>query len=344
MPEQVAAVQDEMSMLDVYQFLKSGFRILITCSTLGLILGLVIAFVLPEKFQASALIEPASVAKKTTDGTAVVAQSVEPVLVLAEKMKSPTYYSATTLQACGLDRFDNAPKLLVEALKPHVSKASPYVSISFRAQSSREASRCLEHVLQDVTSNQNHIAKPLVNNLEVALANSESELQANITERDQQRVKNREKLQIAKMKLRAAQEFVEAFSKDSLSFKFDDPQFSASALLLSTLMDKQNEIKDLEIQISALEMEVSANLTDKDQRVRALTNQVTEMKNALLPPNTKPATFAAPIYSPNTKVEPKRSIVIVVGLLAGGFLGLLLLVVVRVRNNLRQQLTRQVNK
>lgn len=174
--------------------------------------------------------------------------------------------------------------------------------------------------------------------MEVALANAELELQANITERDQQRIKNREKLKVAKMKLVAAQNFVQKFSQEELQFKFDDPQFSASALLLSTLMGKQNEIKDLEIQISALEMEVAANLTDKDQRVRALTNQVTEMKNALLPPATKHATFASPVYAPNVKVEPKRSIVVLLGLITGSFMCLLFLVGVRIRNNLHKQI------
>lgn len=123
---------------------------------------MVTAFLLPEKFQADALIEAAAVAKKTTDGAAIVEQRVEPVFVLAEKMKSPTYYSVTTVKEYAFDRFEDASKLLVEALNSQVSKASPYVSISFREQSSLEASRCLEHVLQYVTSNQNHIAKPLV--------------------------------------------------------------------------------------------------------------------------------------------------------------------------------------
>ena len=76
---------------------------------------------------ANALIEAAAVAKKTTDGAAIVAQSVEPVLVLAEKMKSPTYYPSATLQGYALDWFEDVPKLLVEALKSHVSKASSYV-------------------------------------------------------------------------------------------------------------------------------------------------------------------------------------------------------------------------
>lgn len=341
MVDKIAADQDEISLLDIYEFFRDGWKTLIGFAVLGLSAGLITAFVLPEKYQASALIESASVAKKGDGVISFVASSVEPVSVLAEKMKSPTYYSATTIADCGLKDSNNPAKLLVDRLKPAVPRNSPYASVSYLAKSPEDATKCLESVLKDVSNNQAQISKPLTNNLEVALSNLELELQATVTERDQQRIKNRERLNVAKLKLTAAQEFVERYSKDSLQFKFGDPQFSASALLLSTLIGKQNEIKDLEIQISALEMEIAANLTDKDQQVRSLTNRVTEMKNALSVPATKPSTFAAPIYAPNVKVEPKRSLVTIIGLVAGGLIGLLFLIFVRMKNNFRRQLDSQ---
>lgn len=337
MTEKLEVDKDEISLLDIYVFLRDSWKTFVAFSVLGLSVGLITAFVLPEKFQASALIESASVAKKEPNDL-ITKVSVELPAILAEKMKVPTYFSEDTVKSCDLTDVVNPAQALVRGLNPNVPRNSPYVSVTFKAESPAIAATCLESVLKDVVANQALLAQPLINNFEVALANAEQELQSNITERDQQRIKNREKLSVAKAKLAAAERFVEKFSKDSLTFKFDDQQFSATALLLSTLISKQNEIKDLEIQINALELEVAANMTDKDQAVRKMTNTVSELKNALLPPNTKPATFAAPIYSPNTKVEPKRSIVILVGLVAGGFLGLMLLVVGRVRNNIRKQL------
>lgn len=320
--------QDELSLLDVYTFFRDGWKTLLGFTALGLAIGAIASFVWPEKFQASALIGPASVA----------ARSVEPVAVLIQKMRSPTYYSDVTLQSCGLKNDAKPPKKLVDMLKPNVERNSQYVSVSYKAKSPAEAVTCLESVLNDVVNHQAEISKPLINNMEVILGNAEQELSASKTERDQQRIKNSEKLNVAKTKLKTAQAFVEQFSKDSLQFKFDDLQFSASALLLSTLISKQNEIKDLEIQINALELEIGANLTDKDQQVRSLTNKVTEMKNALLIPATRPASFATPVYASKSKVEPKRSMVMFVGLIGGGVLGLLLLVGGRVRKKLRQQL------
>ena len=325
MSEQTTVEQNEFTLFDIYDFFREGWKMIVGFSVIGLLIGVVMSFVLPEKFQASVLIEPASVALRANANAPMTRQSVELPAVLAEKMKQPTYYSEKTLKACTNNPEPISPQTLVSGLKPNVARNSVYVSVSYIAPSSKIASACLESVLNDVVVNQARLSEPLINNLQVELSNAEQELKAVITERDQQRIKNREKLAVAQSKLVAAQNFVERVSKESLSFNFSDPQFSASALLISTLIKTQNEIKDLELQINALEMEIAANITDRDQAVRKMTNTVSELKNALLPPNTKEASFAAPIYAPDRKVEPKRSLVTLICLFGGGFLGVLIL-------------------
>lgn len=333
MTEKTENEQGDTSFLDIYEFFRDGWKTLVVFALLGLLVGVIAGFVWPEKYQASALIEPASVGKKERNDS-ISKNSVESAAVLAEKMKVPTYYGIATIQACGLQGFTNPAQTLVNQLEPTVARNSSYVSVKFKAASPAIAVKCIEHVLKDVEVNQANLAKPLINNLEVELTNAEQELQSNILERDQQRLSNLDKLKAAKSKLVAAESFVEKFSKDSLTFKFADQQFSATALLLSTLIAKQNEIKDLEVQINALELVVAANMTDKDQAVRRMTNTVSELKNSLSPPNTKPATFAAPVYSSGTKVEPKRGVVTLIGLVTGAFIGLLWTMAIRVRKKL----------
>lgn len=329
---------DEISLIDMYEFFMDGWKTLVGFVVLGISAGLVTAFVIPEKFQARALIEPASVAKKGKDD-AIVASAVESVAVLAEKMKVPTYYSAATIQACQLEKVVNPADALVKRLNPSVARNSTYVSLSFKAESTAIASACLESVLKDVAANQAQLAKPMISNLEADLASAEQQLKADTTERDQLLKQNPERLKVAQTKLAAAEKFVETFSRDPSTVKSADPQFSSSAIILPALIAKQTEIKDLEALIDSLKLSVAANMTDKDKAVRKMASTVSELKNALQPPSTKPATFAAPIYAPDTKVEPKRAVIVLVGLVAGGFLGLMLLVGIRVRNNLRKQLS-----
>jgi LPS O-antigen subunit length determinant protein (WzzB/FepE family) len=337
MTEKLAYDTDEVSLLDIYVFFRDGWKMIVLLSALGLIAGVAIAYVLPEKFNARALIESASVGKKGKDDT-IASATVEPVAVLAEKMKVPTYYSASTIQACRLNDFMNPADELVKRLNSSVARNSTYVSLTFKAESPAIATVCLESVLKDVAANQALLAQPLINNLQADLESAEDQLKAITIERDELRKKNPERLAQAKAKISAAEKFIDTFTKDSTTVKSTDPQFSASAVLLPALMAKQAEIQDLEKQIDSLSLSVAANSTEKDQDLRKIAGTVSELKNALMPPNTKPATFAAPIYSPNTKVEPKRSVIILVGLVAGGFLGLLLLVGIRVRNKLHARL------
>lgn len=329
---------DEISLIDMYEFFMDGWKTLVGFVVLGISAGLVTAFAIPEKFQARALIEPASVAKKGKDD-AIAASAVESVAVLAEKMKVPTYYSAATIQACQLEKVVNPADALVKRLNPSVARNSTYVSLSFKAESTAIASACLESVLKDVAANQAQLAKPMISNLEADLASAEQQLKADTTERDQLLKQNPERLKVAQTKLAAAEKFVETFSRDPSTVKSSDPQFSSSAIILPALIAKQTEIKDLEALIDSLKLSVAANMTEKDKAVRKMASTVSELKNALEPPSTKPATFAAPIYAPDTKVEPKRAVIVLVGLVAGGFLGLMLLVGIRVRNNLRKQLS-----
>jgi len=336
MSDQTPVEQNEFGLFDIYDFFREGWKTILLFTSIGIVTGIVFSLVLPEKFQASVLIEPASVATRLNTNAAISRQAVEQPAVLAEKMKQPTYYSVKTLKDCGLIGFTNPGQTLVSSLKPNVARNSVYISISFIAESSEVASACLESVLVDVINNQRRLAEPLISNIQVELASAEQELKATITERDQQRQKNKEKLAVAQSKLIAAQKFVERVSKESLSFNFSDPQFSASALLISTLIKTQNEIKDLELQINALEMEIAANITDRDQAVRKMTNMVNELKNALLPPNTKDASFAAPIYAPTQKVEPKRTRLTAIGLFAGFAIGILILLLGRMKKILRK--------
>ncbi len=98
-----------------------------------------------------------------------------------------------------------------------------------------------------------------------------------------------------KLKLESAEKIVKSLPKNNASFNF-----SASTLLLATTLSKENEIIDLRAAINDLEI-------------------------ALVEPQTKEAFFTTPIYAPQAKVSPKRTMILVGGLIAGLFLGLLLM-------------------
>jgi LPS O-antigen subunit length determinant protein (WzzB/FepE family) len=276
MNEQNYVADDEISLLDIYEFLKDGWLTIAATTVLGGAIGVGTAFVLPEKFLASATIQP----------TRVLGEDVEKVAVLAEKMRSPTYYSQQSFTACDVADSTNPAQTLATVLKPNVAKNSAFVSVSFKSTNINTSIACLNAVLADVKQNLNETAER-----QIALATA---------------TLNNEKEQ-----LKLAEDFISSVSQKTLTFDFKDTQFSASQLLFGMLQSKQNEI---------------TNLKSSIQRTELLLSE----------PQTKSASFTTPIYSPSQKVEPKRSLIAVISVLAGGFIGLMLLVLRRAVKHIKQ--------
>jgi LPS O-antigen subunit length determinant protein (WzzB/FepE family) len=279
--EETQIADESISLLDIYDFLQQGWKTLLAACFLGGGLGLTAAFLWPEKYEASALIQPAR----------VLSNDVESQGVLAEKMRSPTYYSEKTLEICRMVNKPDPRLALTLQLSPKVARQSTFVSLTFRGQNSREAVACLEAVLADVKSNQQDIAAP-----QIELA----------------------QLQIAKQKerLKQAEDFLDTFGDKKGLFKFNDTKFSASSLLIATLQARQSEITELKNSIQATE-------------------------KALTPPQTRPTSFATPIYAPALRVEPKRSLVVLACAVAGLGLGFFWLLSLRAVRALKRQLVQR---
>jgi uncharacterized protein involved in exopolysaccharide biosynthesis len=334
-------IDDEISLYDIFEFFLENARKITIGILFALFFGVILAFSLPEKYEARAAIEPSRIAETTTDlnTKALVFKStvVESKEVLAEKLESPTYFAPQTFKACGFEGLDNSGFLLSKALVTSIPRGSNFVSISFKAPSPELAKACLNAMLINIIDDQTKLGAPLLDNMQVALKTSIQQLDAAKIEQKQLLVQNREKLALAKQKLLTDQTFISQFSKDALSFKFDNSQFSASALFLSTLITKQNDIKELELEINKLQSEVNANITAKDNEVLVLNKQVSDISNAMTQPLTQIASFATPIYAPNDRVEPKRLVIVMFSAFAGFALTVLLLLMQSALKRLRAQ-------
>lgn len=323
---EVLVEDDEISLMDIYDFIRDGFKTLVGMSVLGLAVGVGVSFVLPEKFNASGSIE----------STQVAAKPVEDLQGLAEKMRSPTYYSTQTLQACGLADKINAGDQLAKDLGPTVGRQSSFVSVSFEASTPAQASQCLQAVLDDVRLNQSTLARASKLRVQDQIRLASQQLERAVELRDQQLALDVQRLGVAKQKLESAERFIAEFENRIMSFDFGNDQFSASSLLLATLQSKQNEVKDLQIQIDGLGMKVRAKITTVDDSVFEFEELVAQLRESLNAPATRDAQFATPIHAPDTKVSPKRGLISVMALLIGGFLGLMILIGRRAYRHIRQ--------
>lgn len=276
MNEQNYVADGEISLLGLYEFVKEGWVTIAATTVLGGVIGFGTALVLPEKFVATASIQPAR----------VLGEDVEKVEVLAEKMRSPTYYSQQTHAACDLADRENPGQTLATALNPNMARKSAFVSVTFKSTSSNTSVACLNAVLADVKLNQNATVER-----QIALATAT--------------------LKNEKEQLKLDEDFVSRMFQRTLTSDFKDTQLSSSQLLYGMLLSKQNEI---------------ANLKGSIQKAELLLSE----------PQTMAASFTTPIYSPSQKVGPNRLLIDVIGVLAGGFTGLMLLVLRRAAKHIKQ--------
>lgn len=314
---------DDFNLIDFYNFLKDGWKIIAGGIVTGASIGVLTAFLIPEKFHAGATIEPAR----------VMGANVETINVLAEKMRSPTYYSPLTVSACDIkDRFDPTA-ILAKDLKPEIRKQSAFVSISYKSSSLDTSISCLEAVLTDVKRNQDLIVKSQLEKANRDLNLALQRLDTLKIKQAQELDHNKERLELTKQKLATAQKFINDFEKNSVRLDFKDEKFSASSLFLATVLSKQTEVKNLQLEINDLNMKVSASLTSHDNEILNLENHIASLEQSLLPPATTQAKFAVPIVASPIKVEPKRSLITAIGLVGGGIFGVTLLLI---RRALRQ--------
>jgi LPS O-antigen subunit length determinant protein (WzzB/FepE family) len=258
-------LEEEISLLEIVDFFKDGWKVILLGGIVTGSLGLAYALITPSIYQATASIQVAKVA----------GADVESPSLLVEKLKIPTYFTQNIFQACEATEKSDPGEFIARSIKPTLSKTAPIVSISFRSNSADDAKKCLESILEEISNDQNTLSKPIIE------------------------TKNNQLINL-RLKLESAESATKLLLSKNQNFNFSDTKFSASTLLLATTLNKENEVKDLRTQINDLDLLLSK-------------------------PQTKAASLIKPIYAPSLKVEPKRSLIILLSIIVGGVLAIVYL-------------------
>lgn len=332
-------IEDGVTWLDVYDFIRLGWKTIVGCALLGLIIALAIAFSLPEKFRASAVIESAQLAHLKMPGSRVDGSfTVGPLEMgaeLVQKMRQPAFYSVSTIKACDLDDTASPAEALIRRLNPSAPANSKNISFAYLASSPSVARACLESVMKDVIANQKPRLDQHIKHLENHIADLEKDLQAATSQKKQRLSSTEEKIVVSKEKLRAAEDFVEKFFKDEISSQSTNTHSVNIAFLMR---DKRNQINHLETRIDELENSMVAHARADDQLIRSLSEVLIQLRPSLYPWITRPAIFVSPINAPDHRAQPNRMLIAVGGMLLGGLIGIALLLVPRAFIRIRQGL------
>jgi hypothetical protein len=311
---------DEVSLLDIYDFLRDGWITLLGASLLGALIGLLVSFVMPIKYQADALIESGQVGFLGLD-QAVSSRPVESLDVLTEKMRSPSFYSDQTLTECGFEGELNPRRELIKELSPTVARNSNFVALSFKAESVDAAKKCIENVLADIVMNQQPKLRAAIEYAKSEIANTQSQVdqvRAMLAEQESDRD---ESLDLARSQLLAARQELKILDQAQ-----DVDKSVANAMSLLQVLNKRSEVQELEAMLLRLQTNFAETQSDRNDQVNRLTNRLLALQSSIKPPNTRDPQFATPVFASDTKVSPLRGLILLISLLVGGFVGLIILI------------------
>ena len=196
--------EDEISILDILRFFIDGWKTICSFTLIGTLLGVGYVAIGTAQYKATAIIEPAYVGIPTPTPTLSSASSspVEPIEVLRRKLKSPSYYSSETYQACGFEGIAKHGDSLIDTLIPPTAKKdAPIDQIEFISDSKDTNIKCLTSVLEDILRDHEKLKEPFISAIKRKIAVLELRLD------DAKREKDLYDLRIINLTVQEAQKF-----------------------------------------------------------------------------------------------------------------------------------------
>ena len=303
MNENEMVQDDEISLFDLWERLRAGWRYVAGGTAIGLLgAGLALALISP-KYEAVAVVQVGQtgqvgqVAQVGLVGP-VTTLPVEPTQLSVERMKTPTFQMAVA-QGAGIDDWIDALRRSATAgsdyLSLQVSKATvgvgqnatPLMELRAKADSIENARKIAEVAIQELGKRQAEIAKPSIDRMQADLA-------------------------IAKEKRQRAEEDLGSLSKLVATAGIKDDRFTQLSLMNSLRLQKESELFFQRQLVAALE-------------------------GALGPPATQPAKAIEPVFVSEKPVSPKKALVLALGLVGGLLAGIAAVFVVDAWRRSRSQ-------
>lgn len=168
--------EDDINLWELLKHIKSGWYWLASGGVIGLIGAIGFVVISPAKYEAVAVIKPATVGFATAASNAAASNAttlsglssieVEPVAQTIERLRTPAFYTDDLLKACGLEQSENSRKVLSLAIKSSLIKGNSLIQVSYRAGTPKVAEGCVTAVVGHLTRVQADLAAPLMRALE----------------------------------------------------------------------------------------------------------------------------------------------------------------------------------
>lgn len=149
---------DEINIFELMEYLKSGWQWLAGGCAVGLLGVTGYLMATPAKYEASVVIQPATVSMNV----AATPSLVEPIAHTIERVKIVSFYSDDLVKACSAV----SAKDMLKGVKVSTVKGANLISLSYYADSAAQAEACMAKIARQLNQSQIDIAAPLIKELE----------------------------------------------------------------------------------------------------------------------------------------------------------------------------------
>lgn len=158
----VETVDGEINIWELMERLKNRWQWLVGGGIAGFVGAFGFVVLTPAQYEATAMIQPATIGMIAAPATATTTMTVEPVAQTLERLKLVTFYSDDIVKTCQVD----SAKELANSVKAGLAKGNTLLSIGYRANSAALAEACVAKIVVQLTQSQAVIADSLIKELE----------------------------------------------------------------------------------------------------------------------------------------------------------------------------------
>lgn len=288
MNENEVVHDEEISLFDLWEKLRDGWRYVAGGTVVGVVCSGAVLMILPPKYEAVAVVQVGVVGVVGVVGQAgapgqpgqAVNMPIEPAAQAVERMKTPAFQLKVAEGISNqtwvedLMRSTNATTkyISLQIVKATATPGSaPLIELNAKAESPALARRIADASIKELAKREGELAKPMIEKL-------------------------RQDLVIARERLASAERELESINKLVVNVGVKDERFTQLSLMTDLRVQKESDVFKQRQAILALETALSA-------------------------PYTQPAEALEDIFVTEKPVSPKKSLLLVLGLIGGLLVG-----------------------
>ena len=167
----------EISLLDILEFLKSGWKTIVVFAVLGLVGAVANLVLTPPMYEATAQIRMAQISQGNSANP--FGANVEDPSSLIARMQFPTNYSEHAISSCGYQDNPQAALALSKAAKLSIPKGmANTVELKVLAPSRQLAANCTQAIFLQIAQMQEQLSKVFMEEAKYKLASDNERIEA----------------------------------------------------------------------------------------------------------------------------------------------------------------------